>query len=253
MAISLSTRQHGPSSVHSTPAHMTVTLLQYLAALPAPYDAIMHKGVWEPAAGSGAMVRVVRSMLPEAPLLATDAYPVPPHPDPARRLTVHTPVDFLKFEAPASAPVPHLILTNPPFSLQTKFIAAVTRTIIGRPYRIGALLMPLASLATQRRYPLHTNAPPTSLLIFSTRHAMYADGDPDRPEDYDSPTSLGQGLLDYLWMVWATDAAGRLVPPQSIAPAVSWVKPHPKRRRTGPKPKPKNTVPRSRKEPGSDP
>jgi hypothetical protein len=134
--------------LYSTPPSATRALLRTLLFSP-------HQAIWEPAAGEGAITRV----LLEEGFTVTES-------DirrwPSRKDYVHL-LDFLAAkEARAS-----VAITNPPFSLLTKFMEhALTLEGLER----WAFLIPLPALAgVGRLHKVYHNNPPRDVVVLSHR------------------------------------------------------------------------------------
>jgi hypothetical protein len=139
--------------LYETPPEATHALLKA--------ERLPHR-LWEPAAGRGAIVSILRAAGHE--VLASDLvdYGDPTHF--ARR-------DFLmEWKAPDGC---EAIVTNPPFKLANEFVAHALH--LGVPKVM--MLLRLAFIETTRRSPILDEAPLARILVFKNRlPTMHRDG-----------------------------------------------------------------------------
>lgn len=207
---------HGPdpSVVYSTPAEAVSVLVDHLlcrdvspsAAGRGPfYGASLQATLWEPAAGSGAILRALARQLPHpwrpTKVVASDIWPRP--------VLTLPPGDFTKTR-PRKPPAerPRAIVTNPPFSLATRFIETGLAWQERVPHGLLALFLPLASLAGRARAEIYAASPPTTILAIADRITLW-------PDDHDRGAERKGGVVEYCWMLWGNDADGA---PRADAP-----------------------------------
>lgn len=152
---------------YETPPEVAVALLNFLEA-----KNMISPGclIWEPACGSGKMLRV---MLDRGyAIMGTDLYPE----------TDGAPcVDFLKSEKPCN-----WIITNPPFSMATEFIRHALE--LGKPC---AFLLKSQFWHARSRLRLFRDNAPTYILPLTWR------------PDFLYGAKSGSPTMEILWTVWA--------------------------------------------------
>ena len=144
--------------------------------------------VWEPAAGDGAIAKVLIER--KHSVIASDLYD---------HGYTNEPVDFI-----AQTKLVSNIITNPPFKLAEEF--AVHALKLAR--RKVAMLFRTAWLEGQGRYArLYSVTPPSRVLVFSRRLAFVRGG----------VGEPGGGMQAFMWLVWDADHSGetilRWIPP----------------------------------------
>lgn len=138
--------------------------------------------VWEPACGTGAIVKPLREA--GYKVVATDLFTY----DVDFRTVFG--LDFLEADPPAG--VRHIV-TNPPFSLQTEF-AEHGISLLPRTEGKFVLLARLAYLEGIERKPIFENSPLSVVYVFSRRLPLM-----HRP-NYNGPKSTS--MLPFAWFVW---------------------------------------------------
>lgn len=191
--------------VHSTPTWATRALLN--SPLFAP-GGLLHQAfgpvVWEPACGNGRLSSVLMEHPSVTRVVASDVV----HREAS---TVPAPVDFLTFAQPPLARRPKVIVTNPPFSLSTKFIAHALHLQEGVPDAITVMFLPAGAVAGQRRYKaVYARRPPFQVMVFTERVVIYPDPVPgDVPGPVIDDEDSKRGVIEYAWFVWANGPDGR--------------------------------------------
>lgn len=149
-------------------------------AVEALFDAETIPGpIWDPACGTGTVLRVARRRGVEA--YGTDIaeghdFLWTPH--------VHTAVGGTKMAS---------IVCNPPFGLAEKFI----RCALGMQTEVNAFLLRLAFLeGAGRRERLFGPTPPASVWVFSRRVSM------PPPDHLIDGRKAGGGSVAFAWFVW---------------------------------------------------
>lgn len=133
----------------------------------------LEGGIWEPACGDGAMVRVLRET--GVPVEASDLY---------NRGCGETGIDFLT----ASRTVENIV-TNPPYNSAEGFVEAGLRQATHKL----CLLLRLAFLeGANRQRTIFTDTPPARVWVFSERITFYPAG----------AVVKGTGTTAYAWFVW---------------------------------------------------
>jgi hypothetical protein len=162
---------------YPTPAWCVRAILNFLPVV---------QSVLDPAAGDGAILRVVRDGWGVA--TETIGYDI----DAARVVggskSIHR--DALGPEPWAAVP---LVIMNPPFSHAQAFVERAIAEVAPRRGTVAALLR-LAFLASKRRYVFHETHP-SDVFVMPERPSFTKDGRTDR--------------YDYAWFVWGPDRGGR--------------------------------------------
>jgi hypothetical protein len=174
-ASTTTTAERAPHDFYPTPPWCVRAILNFLPVV---------GPVLDPAAGDGAILRVVR----DAWGVQTIGYDI----DEARIIGGSACVrrDALAPEPWAEAP---LVIMNPPFSHAQAFVERAIREVAARRGTIAALLR-LAFLASKRRYVLHEEHP-SDVFVMPDRPSFTKDGQTDR--------------YDYAWFVWGPDRGAR--------------------------------------------
>ena len=134
-------------------------------------------GIWEPACGDGAMVRVLEQT--GCPVEASDLYD---------RGCGKSSINFLE-----TTRLVDNIITNPPYNAAEGFVKAGLR----QSRRKLALLLRLAFLeGANRRREIFSRTPPARVWVFSERITFYPAGAVRR----------GSGTTAYAWFVWDKQA-----------------------------------------------
>ena len=132
--------------------------------------------IWEPAAGNGAMVKVIKEF----------GYQVHASDIVERNYALDTVDDFLQSDRQYAQNV----VTNPPFNIAEAFIHKALS--IPNLYKC-AFLLKLSFLEGRRRAnSLYGIYPPDRVHVFSSRVTMYKDGAEQK----------GSGTQAYAWFVW---------------------------------------------------
>lgn len=147
-------------------------------AVHALLDRVEFRGkIWEPAAGEGNIVEVLRERGHK--VIGSDIRSMDGR---------WKEKDFLQVEGRTSAS----IITNPPY----KDAEAFVRNALELTSESGAsvaMLLRLQFLEGQKRYYLFKEHPFTKMLVFSRRLAMYPEGHEGKK---------GGGTVPYAWFVW---------------------------------------------------
>jgi hypothetical protein len=141
--------------------------------------------IWEPAAGRGAIARVLDDFYEGRNYVsASDKFR---YPDP-----VFGPIRELDFLSPTGAHegMCDNVITNPPFSHAQEF--AERALFVAR--RKVALLLRLNFLEGRRRRPFFQQHPPTRVLIFSNRIGFVKNG-----------IRHDAGMMPHMWCCWNKD------------------------------------------------
>ena len=134
--------------------------------------------IWEPSAGSGAMIGPLRETYPDAEICASDLYP---------RAEGVREVDFLDTDdAPA---IVDMIITNPPFRLAEQFLRHAMKVIADEGTVI--LLLRAGFLESRRRENLLEEFPPSEVYFLRSR-----------PKFTGPNTNGGTDTAMYAWFVW---------------------------------------------------
>ena len=144
---------------YPTPADVTEALLRQLDS---PFPRCLLRTIWEPAAGTGNVSKVLEEK--GFKVISTD---------------IQSGHDFLKDDAPAGW---DMIITNPPFSLAEQFIRKAYS--YGKPF---AFLLKCQFFHAKKRLKLFEECRP--LMIFPLTW---------RPDF----TGGGASLMDMMWVVW---------------------------------------------------
>lgn len=97
------------------------------------------------------------------------------------------------------------IVTNPPYSISTKFVLHALKTI--QPGRFVCMFLPLTFLESQRRYEkLFKTQPPKRLHVFSKRVQTVKNGDFNK---------YGNSMKAFAWYVWEKGFTGD--------PTIKWI------------------------------
>lgn len=172
-----------PADFYPTPAWVTEALLPHLPRL----DGV----VWEPAAGNGAMLRVLMSGLVH-PVVGSD---IAPADHGVLKIKQH---DFLKDEPWVR---PAAIVTNPPFGKEAAAFA-VRALDVTRPRR-GVVAMLFRSQfhhAKAYRHLFGDHPAFSKLLVLTRRIVWFVDPDTGKPKAAPSDT--------HCWAIWDWRHAG---------------------------------------------
>jgi hypothetical protein len=151
-----------PADLYETPYWVTEALQPYM---------VHHKVVWEPAAGNGKMVRVLRDA--GKTVISTD---------------ISTGQDFLSIiGAPGPAGGPDAIVTNPPYTLAKEFIEHSLRQF--NPPMVAMLLRTDFDHAKTRMH-LFKNCPQFSKKLVLTKRIVW----------FESPGAAPS--FNHAWFIW---------------------------------------------------
>lgn len=158
---------------YPTPPSMTEQLLRY--------EAPFHGVVWEPAAGQGHMVKVLRDSGVEVYASDFKDYGFP----------LDGVFDFrLAHPMLLSCRVEHIV-TNPPYSISDEFVSHAL-DVVPNGGRV-AMLVRLQFLESVGRYErFFSHRPPARIHIFVKRESIYKDG----------VVQEHSGAICYAWIVW---------------------------------------------------
>lgn len=139
--------------------------------------------IWEPAAGDGAMAKVIKHYYPDSIICATDLYDHGFDSD----VYFQSPVNFL--EVKKSEETFDNIITNPPYNIADDFI----NKSLEMANKKVAMLVRLPYLEGQKRYnTLYSVRPPNRVWVFSERITFYKKG----------AKKKGNGTTAYAWFIW---------------------------------------------------
>jgi hypothetical protein len=155
------------SDFYPTPPEVTEALMRFLLL---PTD----KVIWEPACGTGEMVRV---MLKHGYMVACSDL------NPTDFIRGAEPEDFLAVDMPEGV---DWIITNPPFSIADKFIERCLEH--KKPF---ALLLKSQYWHAKKRLDLFREHPPAYVLPLTWR-----------PDFMFKQRGKGSPLMDVIWCVW---------------------------------------------------
>lgn len=175
---------------YPTPDWLTQAILPYL---PISDDADRNVRILEPAAGNGALLRVLLSRWPNAQYRTVDIEYTRDHRTPPIHNVDHTLGDFLTVEPEANCDV---IITNPPFRYAKEFIERSFLWCRNEDSWV-VMLLRLNFLGSQKRGKwLREHLP----AIFVT---------PRRPPFAPNKNGqMGTDATEYAWFVWGKGAAG---------------------------------------------
>jgi hypothetical protein len=158
--------------------------------------------IWDPACGRGTIPEVFRSRGYET--MATDLID-------RGYERFDQQLDFLSLQAGlVSEPGPINIVTNPPFNLSVEFVQQAM--LIDQIDRV-AIIAQLKFLASQARFNLFRQYPPTDVLILSRRPSM----PPGALIEEMGDRAFKGGQMDYCWIVWRLGHRG--------ATRIQWLNP----------------------------
>jgi hypothetical protein len=169
--------------------------------------------IWDPACGMGTIPEVFRTRGKET--WATDLID-------RGYEAMHSAVDFLSIDPvrvrdlqPDLLPDRYSIVTNPPFNLAEAFV----RHAMQMPnVQKVVIVQQLKFLASQRRWRLYHEFPPSEVLIMSKRPSM----PPGHAIAEMGEKAFKGGEVDYCWIIW--DVANPL-DPWTEAPTLRWLNP----------------------------
>lgn len=169
-------READPLSFWPTPMECTVALLRFLAVHePEALNEARHSGVWCPAAGDGAMGRVIEAMG-----LTVTAHDI------AERGYGRGGIDFLDPASPA--PRCRVLIENPPFGdMGRDAVGFIERIELLRRLHLAALILPGGFWFAGGRKALFDRFRPSWILHMAWR--------PDF-------TGGGSGTMQLDWVVW---------------------------------------------------
>jgi hypothetical protein len=171
---------------YPTPPWATRALFEHV--LPRVSAAQEIKAAWDPCAGYGHMVEVLREYC--SVVEGSDVYNYPGAPQYIRQ------ADFLDRETVWPFDQPGWIISNPPF---VPAVDMLEKALALDGVEGVALLLRLQWLTTEGRYTrIFGKTPPLLVAPFAERPAMCLGG-------YDVK---GSTATDYAWLIWARDDAG---------------------------------------------
>lgn len=147
--------------------------------------------IWEPAAGDGAICKVLIEQ-GYTDILASDlidrGYGDAPH-------------DFLTSDWTADN-----VVTNPPFTLAQQFVEKALEATKHNPTGKVVMLCKLVFLEGQKRKAFFENTPLARVHVFSKRVQFYREGERGK---------LGTSMIAFAWFVWEHGHEG--------PPSISWI------------------------------
>lgn len=167
------------SDFYPTPEWVTEAVLPHLP---------LNRGdvVWEPAAGDGRMVEVVRAAYPDCEYIATDIEP---------RAPWIGSCDFLSGSLPPLAANVDFVITNPPFGRDAvRFIERSLDATEGRRGGVAMLLRSQFHHAKGYRHVFGGHPAHAKILALTRRIVWFVDPDTGKPKAAPSDT--------HCWHIW---------------------------------------------------
>lgn len=173
---------------YSTPAFAIERLWNFISPLYEQHQEYPIFSVWEPAAGTGAIARVISALSEDADVVQTDLY----HYDNSE--LVDGKVDFLTHEWALTNWHFDLIVTNPPFDQAEDFIKRGVSLWRQNKCKMFVLLLKATYWHAKSRQELFNSSGPNFILPLTKRLDFEGKGRP---------------VMECAWNVWYIAGAGR--------------------------------------------